>query len=70
MEELKPKRKGNYRHTGNPIHGLFNVEGEQLTAEEVSKKYGVSVYSIYYWRRKFGAEQAVLKARNAWNKRS
>ena len=23
MAELKPKRKGNWRHTGNPVHGLF-----------------------------------------------
>jgi hypothetical protein len=23
MAELKPKRKGNYRHTGNPKHGLY-----------------------------------------------
>lgn len=23
MDELKPKRKGNYHHNGNPKHGLF-----------------------------------------------
>ena len=23
MAELKPKKQGNWRHTGNPVHGLF-----------------------------------------------
>ena len=41
-----------------------------MTVEEVAKKYGVSVYTLYYWNRLYGNEVAVVKAIDAWNTRS
>lgn len=47
----------------------FTIEGKELTAKEISQKYGVSIYSMYYWRRTLGNNQAVAKAISAWNRR-